>query len=193
MQGDGQPSPCRCVFRSVVLDFALLIMQIVNGLQLGLLLFLVASGLTLVFGILDFVNLAHASMYTVGALICASLTFVLGSFLWAVLAALPIAALVGWLIERLVARKLYGRDHLDQVLATFGLILVMITTAQLIWGPQGIAVPLPQWLKGQVTWGDTAMAMRIRQQHGPKIQCSLFVLNPIGRIPPPGIRRQRSS
>lgn len=138
-----------------MLDFALLIMQIINGLQLGLLLFLVASGLTLVFGILDFVNLAHASMYTVGALICASLTYALGSFLWAIVAALPIAGAVGWLIERWVARKLYGRDHLDQVLATFGLILVMVTTAQLIWGPQGIAVPLPEWLQGQVTWGES--------------------------------------
>ena len=133
-----------------MVDTALLVMQILNGLQLGLLLFLVASGLTLVFGILDFVNLAHASLYMLGAMICASFTFWLGSFLLAVIAALPLTALIGWAIEHFVARRLYGRDHLDQVLATFGLILVLSTAAQIIWGPQGIAVPLPQWLRGQV-------------------------------------------
>ena len=137
------------------MDVALLIMQILNGLQLGLLLFLVASGLTLVFGILDFVNLAHASLYMVGAMICASLTLALDNFLRAVLLALPLTAVVGWVVERMVARKLYGRDHLDQVLATFGLILVLTTGAHLIWGPQGIAVPLPHWLQGQVSLGET--------------------------------------
>ena len=85
------------------MDVALLIMQILNGLQLGLLLFLVASGLTLVFGILDFVNLAHASLYMVGAMICASLTLALDNFLLAVLLALPLTAVVGWVVERVVA------------------------------------------------------------------------------------------
>ena len=122
-----------------------------NGVQLGLLLFLVASGLTLVFGILDFVNLAHGSIYMIGAFICASLTFVVGNFLLAVLIALPITGLVGYLVERLVARSLYSRDHLDHVLGTFGLILVLDTSAHLIWGPAGIAVPLPAWLDGRVT------------------------------------------
>lgn len=137
------------------MDYALYVMQVLNGLQLGLLLFLVASGLTLVFGILDFVNLAHASLYMVGALVCASLTLVLDNFVLAVLLALPITGLVGWVVECVVARKLYGRDHLDQVLATFGLILVLTTTAHLIWGPQGISVPLPSWLKGQVSFSET--------------------------------------
>ncbi len=137
------------------MDYALFVMQVLNGLQLGLLLFLVASGLTLVFGILDFVNLAHASLYMVGALVCASLTLVLGNFVWALLLAIPVTALVGWTVERLVARGLYGRDHLDQVLATFGLILVLTTLAHLIWGPQGISVPLPSWLKGQLAFSDT--------------------------------------
>lgn len=137
------------------MDYALLVMQILNGLQLGLLLFLVASGLTLVFGILDFVNLAHASLYMVGAMICASLTLALDNFVLAVLLALPLTAMVGLAVERLVARKLYGRDHLDQVLATFGLILVLTTTAHLIWGPKGISVPLPIWLKGQVHMSET--------------------------------------
>lgn len=133
------------------MDTTLLVIQALNGVQLGLLLFLVASGLTLVFGILDFVNLAHGSLYMLGAFVCATLTFALGNFLWAVLVALPITAALGFLVERFVARPLYSRDHLDHVLGTFGLILVLDTAAHLIWGPEGIAVPLPDWLDGQTT------------------------------------------
>ncbi len=132
------------------MDTALLFIQMFNGVQLGLLLFLLASGLTLVFGILDFVNLAHGALYMIGAFFCASLTFITGNFLLAVLLALPATAIVGYLIERVVVRNLYQRSHLDQVLATFGLILVLDTSAHLIWGPAGIAVPLPAWLDGQV-------------------------------------------
>jgi len=132
------------------LDTALLIIQILNGLQLGLLLYLVASGLTLVFGILDFVNLAHGSLYMLGAFFCATLTLALGNFIIAVIIALPLTALVGYLVERFVARPLYSRDHLDHVLATFGLILIFDTAVHIIWGPQGIAVPLPEWLRGQL-------------------------------------------
>ncbi len=132
------------------MDYTLLFVQVINGVQLGLLLFLVASGLTLVFGILDFVNLAHGSIYMIGAFICASLTFYLGNFLLAVLVALPLTGLVGYAIERVVARNLYDKDHLDHVLGTFGLILVLDTSAHLIWGPEGISVPLPLWLDGQV-------------------------------------------
>jgi branched-chain amino acid transport system permease protein len=131
-------------------DYTLLIVQMLNGLQLGLLLFLVASGLTLVFGILDFVNLAHGSIYMVGAFICASLTLWLGNFLLALVIALPLTGAVGFAIERLVARRLYDKDHLDHVLGTFGLILVLDTLAHMIWGPAGITVPLPAWLDGQV-------------------------------------------
>lgn len=132
------------------MDTSLLIIQLLNGIQLGLLLFLVASGLTLVFGILDFVNLAHGALYMIGAFICASLTYALGNFIIAVLVAVPITALVGLVIERVVARPLYARDHLDQVLATFGLILVLDTAVHLIWGPQGMSVPLPSYLQGQI-------------------------------------------
>ena len=132
------------------MDFTLLFIQTINGIQLGLLLFLVASGLTLVFGILDFVNLAHGSIYMIGAFICASLTFFLGNFLLAVLIALPIIGIIGYLIERTIVQSLYTRNHLDHVLGTFGLILVLDTLAHLIWGPAGIAVPLPQWLDGRV-------------------------------------------
>ena len=135
------------------MDYSLLVIQFMNGAQLGVLLFLVASGLTLVFGILDFVNLAHGSLYMLGAFVCASLTFALGSFPLAVLLALPITGVIGFAVERLVARRLYGRDHLDHVLGTFGLILVLDTAGHIIWGPQGIAVPLPDWLEGQTRLG----------------------------------------
>ncbi|MBY6154596.1 branched-chain amino acid ABC transporter permease [Vannielia litorea] len=137
------------------MDTSLLVIQTLNGLQLGLLLFLVASGLTLVFGILDFVNLAHASLYMLGAFICASLTYAVGNFFLAVLIALPVTALLGWGVERFVARPLYARDHLDHVLATFGLILVLDTAAHLIWGPEGIAVPLPEAFRGQIELSET--------------------------------------
>ncbi len=132
------------------MDYTLLFVQVLNGLQLGLLLFLVASGLTLVFGILDFVNLAHGSIYMIGAFIGASLTLLLGNFLLAVLIAVPLTGVLGYLIERFVARQLYDKDHLDHVLGTFGLILVLDTSAHIIWGPAGITVPLPAWLDGQV-------------------------------------------
>jgi len=138
------------IFDGAVVDTTLLFIQTLNGVQLGLLLFLVASGLTLVFGILDFVNLAHGSLYMIGAFICASLTFWTGNFLWAVVLALPIVAFVGYVVERTIVQSLYARDHLDHVLGTFGLILVLDTLAHLIWGPVGIAIPLPRWLDGQV-------------------------------------------
>ncbi len=132
------------------MDVTLLFIQTLNGLQLGLLLFLLASGLTLVFGILDFVNLAHGSLYMIGAFVCATLTLATGNYLLAMLLALPVTAVAGYAVERGVARYLYERDHLDQVLATFGLILVIDTLAHLIWGPAGFAVPLPLWLDGQL-------------------------------------------
>ena len=144
------------------MDSSLLVIQILNGVQLGLLLFLVASGLTLVFGILDFVNLAHGSLYMLGAFISASLTFVFGNFVLAVVVALPIVGLIGYVIERVVANPLYQRDHLDHVLATFGLILVIDTLVHIFWGPEGIAVPLPGWLDGQVPLWDGAVVPTFR-------------------------------
>ena len=130
------------------MDISLLVVQFLNGLQLGILLFLLASGLTLTFGIMDFVNLAHGAFYMVGAFICATLTFATGSFIWGILLAIPLIALVGFVTELVVVRHLYPRNHLDHVLATFGLILVFDTLVQLVWGPEGIAVPLPSWLDG---------------------------------------------
>ena len=132
------------------MDLTLFVAQLLNGVQLGILLFLLASGLTLTFGIMDFVNLAHGSLYMVGAFFCASLTEMTGSFPLAVLLALPLTALVGVAMEVIVVRRLYQRHHLDHVLAAFGLILVFDTSVHLIWGPEGIAIPLPAWLDGQV-------------------------------------------
>jgi branched-chain amino acid transport system permease protein len=131
------------------MDWALLVTQILNGLQLGILLFMLAAGLTLVFGIMDFVNLAHGSLYMVGAYFCASLTFALDSFLLAVVLSVPLTLLVGIAVEVLVVRHLYQRDHLDQVLATFGLILVFNSGIHLLWGAEGMAVPLPEALSGR--------------------------------------------
>lgn len=128
----------------------LFFIQLLNGLQLGVLLFLLAAGLTLVFGIMDFVNLAHGSLYMIGAFVCASLTLLTGSFVWGVLLAIPIMAFVGFFFEVLVVRHLYESNHLDHVLATFGIILIADTLVQLTWGPEGISVPLPGFLSGQV-------------------------------------------
>jgi ABC-type branched-subunit amino acid transport system permease subunit len=128
----------------------LFLIQFLNGLQLGVLLFLLAAGLTLVFGIMDFVNLAHGSLYMIGAFFCATLTFWTGSFMLAVPLALVATAIVGLVLETGVIRHLYQRDHLDHVLATFGFILIADTLVQLIWGPEGIAIPLPEVLQGQV-------------------------------------------
>ena len=131
------------------MDAGLVAAQLLNGLQLGVLLFLLASGLTLIFGIMDFVNLAHGSLYMVGAYFCATLTDATGSFLLAVVLALPATALVGAAVELLVVRRLYRRDHLDHVLATFGLILCFDTLVQILWGPEGMAIRLPVWADGQ--------------------------------------------
>ncbi|MDH3714397.1 MAG: branched-chain amino acid ABC transporter permease [Gammaproteobacteria bacterium] len=133
------------------MDWPLTVTQFLNGVQLGVLLFLLAAGLTLVFGIMDFVNLAHGSLYMIGAFFCATMTLWWGSFPLAVLLTLPATLLVGIVVEVLVVRHLYQREHLDQVLATFGLILVFDTGVHLIWGPEGLTFPLPEVLNGQVT------------------------------------------
>jgi branched-chain amino acid transport system permease protein len=129
---------------------SLVLIQFLNGLQLGVLLFLLAAGLTLVFGIMDFVNLAHGSLYMLGAFLAATFAALTGSFIIGLLLALPAMAILGLALELTVVRALYQRDHLDHVLATFGLILVIDTLAHLIWGPQGVSIALPVWLRGQV-------------------------------------------
>lgn len=133
------------------MELVLLVTQLLNGLQLGILLFLLAAGLTLVFGIMDLVNLAHGSFYMIGAFFCATLTAITGSFLLAIVLAVPLAFAVGYIVEVTTLRTLYARHHLDQVLATFGLILFFDTLVQLIWGPVGVAILLPAYLDGYVT------------------------------------------
>ena len=128
----------------------LLVEQGLNGLQLGVMLFLMAAGLTLVFGIMDMINLAHGSLYMVGAYLTATFTPLLDSFALAVLAALPLAALIGMAVEVVALRTLYRREHLDQVLATFGLILFFNELVRIGWGPQPIFLKPPSWLGGTV-------------------------------------------
>src|SRR5437588_9114187 len=120
--------------------------QSLNGLQFGLLLFLLAAGLTLVFGIMDFVNLAHGSLYMMGAYFAATFVAWTGNFIVGAILALGATLLLGIVLEFVALRHLYGRDHLDHVLATFGLILFFNDAVRLIWGPAGLALPLPGWL-----------------------------------------------
>src|ERR1700720_831596 len=124
----------------------LVVEQFLNGLQFGLLLFLLAAGLTLVFGIMDFVNLAHGSLYMMGAYFAATFVAWTGNFIIGVMLALGATLLLGIVLEFIALRHLYGRDHLDHVLATFGLILFFNDAVRLIWGPAGLALPLPGWL-----------------------------------------------
>lgn len=124
--------------------------QCLNGLQLGLLLFLLAAGLTLVFGIMDLVNLAHGSLYMMGAYFAATFTALTGSFLGGVALALGATLLTGMAVEVIAMRRLYGRDHLDHVLGTFGLILFFNELVRLVWGPAGMNLPLPSWLNQSI-------------------------------------------
>ncbi len=128
----------------------LILEQCLNGLQLGLLLFLVAAGLTLVFGIMDMVNLAHGSLYMLGAYFAATFVALTGNFMAGALMALGATLLIGMLLELVAIRPLYGRDHLDHVLGTFGLILFFNEAVRMIWGPAGLRVPLPDWLNTSV-------------------------------------------
>jgi branched-chain amino acid transport system permease protein len=133
------------------LTLALFVIQALNGLQLGVLLFLMAAGLTLVFGIMNFVNLAHGSMYMMGAFFAAALYNLTGSFVAAALLLVPAMAALGLATEWLALRRLYARDHLDQVLATFGLILFFNELARMVWGPSPVYMEVPEFLTGTVT------------------------------------------
>ena len=132
------------------MDYVLLGEQFFNGFQLGIILFMMAAGLTLVFGIMDLVNLAHGTLYMFGAFFAAQISIWTGSFTWAILLALPLSLIAGIILEVTVLRTLYTRDHLDQVLATFGLILFFNELVLLVFGAAGMALPLPEVLSGQV-------------------------------------------
>jgi branched-chain amino acid transport system permease protein len=123
----------------------LFIEQCLNGLQFGLLLFLLAAGLTLVFGIMDLVNLAHGSLYMLGAYFAATFAAWTDSFVLGALLALGATLVVGMALEVVALRRLYGRDHLDHVLGTFGLILFFNELVRLVWGPAGLSLSLPMW------------------------------------------------
>ncbi len=132
------------------MDAIFIIEQILNGLGYGLMLFLLAAGLTLVFGIMDTMNLAHGSLYMAGAYIAAQVHQASGSFVGAVLAAIAATVLVSWLLEILIVRRLYPRDHLAQVIATFGIILIADDGVKALWGPSPLLASMPTALAGPV-------------------------------------------
>ncbi len=124
--------------------------QVLNGLQYGVMLFLMAAGLTLVFGVMGLINLAHGSLYMVGAFACAAVAAATGSFWLGLAAALAAAALAGAIVERVVIRRLYARDHLDQVLATFALILIFSEGTRWLFGSFPLYLSVPAALEGAV-------------------------------------------
>jgi len=124
--------------------------QTLNGLQLGVMLFLMAAGLTLVFGIMNLVNFAHGSFYMVGAYLATYFAQATGSWLLGVALGLAGTLVVGVVVEMVVVRKLYERDHLDQVLATFGLILFFNELAAMLWGRAALYTNIPEYLSGHV-------------------------------------------
>jgi branched-chain amino acid transport system permease protein len=132
------------------MNLILVLEQALNGLQLGVMLFLMAAGLTLVFGIMNLVNLAHGSLYMVGAYLATTFYQWTGSFLAAVPLALAGTLAVGIIVEVVALRTLYERDHLDQVLATFGLILFFNELIAIVWGRAAIYAAAPPWLSGHV-------------------------------------------
>ena len=124
--------------------------QGLNGLQFGLMLFLLAAGLTLVLGIMDMINLAHGSLYMIGAYLTATIAQASGSFWVALLLAPALTAAIGMALEVTLLRGLYERDHLSQVLATFALILVANDAVRMIWGPQSLLLNVPPALAGSI-------------------------------------------
>src|SRR5437868_1907660 len=130
------------------MTYGLVFEQLLNGLQYGIMLFLMAAGLTLVFGIMNLVNLAHGSLYMLGAYFAATFYGWTGSFWLTIVLALPATALAGMAIEVVALRTLYARDHLDQVLATFGLILSLNELVRIVWGASALNMPVPPALGG---------------------------------------------
>jgi branched-chain amino acid transport system permease protein len=132
------------------MTLALVFEQLLNGLQYGVMLFLMAAGLTLVLGIMNMVNLAHGSLYMVGAYLAITATQWTGSYLLGVLLGLVGTLIVGMLVEIIALRTLYDRDHLDQVLATFGLILFFNELTAILWGRFALFATIPGWLQGHI-------------------------------------------
>ncbi|MFW8634871.1 branched-chain amino acid ABC transporter permease [Cribrihabitans pelagius] len=133
------------------MSIILILEQILNGLQFGVMLFLMAAGLTLVFGVMGLINLAHGALYMVGAFAAALVAGLTGSFLLALVASLAAAAAAGAIVELVVIRRLYERDHLDQVLATFALILIFSEGTRWLFGSFPLFLDVPDYLSGPVT------------------------------------------
>ena len=132
------------------MTFVLLAEQILNGLQFGIMLFLMSAGLTLIFGVMGLINLAHGSLYMIGAFVAAAVSDMTGSFLLALFASLIASAAAGALVELLVIRRLYEKDHLDQVLATFALILIFSEGTRWVFGSFPLFLDIPAYLSGPV-------------------------------------------
>ncbi|MGC1506377.1 MAG: branched-chain amino acid ABC transporter permease [Sulfitobacter sp.] len=132
------------------MNMLLLIEQVLNGLQFGVMLFLMAAGLTLIFGVMGLINLAHGSLYMIGAFAAAAVASWTGNFLLALVASMGAAAMVGALVELTVIRRLYHRDHLEQVLATFAMILIFSEGTRWIFGPFPLFLNIPDYLKGSI-------------------------------------------
>jgi branched-chain amino acid transport system permease protein len=132
------------------MNTTLVLVQVLNGLQLGVLLFLIAAGLTLVFGVMDFINLAHGVQYMLGAYLAVMFHVLTGNFLVALVLALAAALAFGLLLEFAVLRRFYGRDHLDQVIATFAIIMVLNQGVRLLWGAAPLNMPVPDALSGSI-------------------------------------------
>ncbi len=129
---------------------ALLLVQTLNGLQFGVLLFLIAAGLTLVFGVMDFINLAHGVQYMLGAYLAVMFYGLTGNFFIALVLALAVALAFGLLLEFVVFRHLYERDHLDHVIATFGIILFLNSGVKIVWGAAPLSLPIPDVFSGSI-------------------------------------------
>src|SRR5713101_3469241 len=137
------------------MDFATFLIQLLNAVQYGLLLFLVASGLTLIFGIMGIINLAHGSFYMIGAYLAWSLSGRFGNFWVAVALGIVLTVLLGMLLEWLLIKRLYQRDHLYQVLLTYGLILIFEELRSITWGDDVHGVPIPDVLSASIPLTDT--------------------------------------
>jgi branched-chain amino acid transport system permease protein len=133
------------------MSITLLLVQTLNGLQLGVLLFLIAAGLTLVFGVMDFINLAHGVQYMLGAYFAVMFYALSGNFFVALVLALVAALAFGLLLEFSIFRHLYDRDHLDQVIATFGIIIFLNQAVKLVWGAAPLTLPMPEIFSGSVS------------------------------------------
>jgi branched-chain amino acid transport system permease protein len=135
-------------------DLANFLIQVLNSVQYGLLLFLLAAGLTLIFGIMGVVNLAHGSFYMIGAYLGYGLTAQTGSLALALAGGAALSVGLGWLLERVLFRHFYHRDHLDQVLMTFGLIYILEESRSILWGDDVHGVPMPELLAGSIQLTD---------------------------------------